>query len=92
MGFQGEEIVCGLLPLNRISSDYCQSGVPLAHEKNFPLSAVSFYVVFSAIPQVHGKDLANYMSGIYWVAGARKGLKANDVELRINIFPWSIKL
>jgi hypothetical protein len=36
------------------------------------LSSVSFYVVFSAIPQVYGKDLANYMSGIYWVAGAQK--------------------
>jgi hypothetical protein len=35
VGFQGEEIVCGLLPLNRISSDYCQSAIPLAHEKNF---------------------------------------------------------
>jgi hypothetical protein len=51
------------------------------------LSSVSFYVVFSAIPQVHGKDLANYMSGIYWVAGAPKGLKANDVEFENKYLP-----
>jgi hypothetical protein len=56
--------------------------------KNFSfLSSVSFYVVFSAIPQVHGKDLASYMSGIYWVAGAPKGLKANDVEFENKYLP-----
>ena len=51
------------------------------------LSSVSFYLVFSAIPQVQGKDLANYMSGIYWVAGAPKGLKANDVEFENKYLP-----
>ena len=51
------------------------------------LSSVSFYLVFSAIPQVHGKDLASYMSGIYWVAGAPKGLKANDVEFENKYLP-----
>ena len=51
------------------------------------LSSVSFYVVFSAIPHVHGKDLANHMSGIYWVAGAPKGLKATNVEFENKYLP-----
>src|SRR6266436_6784117 len=51
------------------------------------LFSVSFYLVFSAIPQVHGKDLANYMSGIYWVAGAPKGLRATEVEFENKYLP-----
>ena len=51
------------------------------------LSSVSVYLVFSAIPQVHGKDLANYMSGIYWVAGAPRGLKATKVEFENKYLP-----
>src|SRR5215469_4918944 len=51
------------------------------------LSAVSFYLVLGAIPRVHGKELANYMSGIYWVAGAPRGLRATDVAFENKYLP-----
>lgn len=51
------------------------------------LSSVTFYLFLNAIPQVHGKDVANYMSGIYWVAGAPKGLRATETEFENKYLP-----
>lgn len=52
------------------------------------LASASFYLVFSVIFQVHGKDLANHMSGIYWMGDVDRGLlRVNDVDFQNKYLP-----
>src|SRR5262252_8157156 len=52
------------------------------------LASVSFYLVFSVLFQVNGKDLANYMSGIYWMGDVDRGLlRENDVDFQNKYLP-----
>jgi hypothetical protein len=52
------------------------------------LSSVSLCVTFGAILQLHGKGLANHMSGIYWMGDVDRGLlRENDVDFQNKYLP-----